>query len=458
MYATQLLGVTHKFYSLMRRLENGYEERVKMAADRNPDTPASINNVTAVYTPSFKMPVKHSRIAKHKPYEDRRVEVKATLKKLNKLLDVKPPITHGKIVKLMGLMNVPVEKYVAQRIDVMLRKYLTDKMKRFTEETYKKNYFNSAPPFRPSNTANVTWERELKGLMKTALDSDGLIVKRPTERLTAIIAYCSPAINGAYKDLDDRDVVPGKSAEEAFVQRVAKYNGYAALVNNVSAIPRYNASSLVFTYFKRASDATFDRVASTLGDIKGLSPDVERVLLTHLLEDKVDDDTDSAVKDPYNVVSFGGFPYEQLRPALRAEYVLLKLLFYLGMAFGVDVQSTYRSMFVGGGPISADNVLQLYPGLMTIMFFLINSIKDPEGTDATVELDHRLRFLTSAKGHFGSKQEAVEIHKTVSAAAEKVTLRCIDILVTNPQARSVISPYCNLLFLRSGLLRDATAV
>lgn len=454
-----LLIATHKFYSLMRRIENGYEDRLKLVASRNPKTPICINTAPALVTPpSFKIPVKHSRSRIIKPYKDRRIEVNATLKKINKLLNIKPPVTHGKIVRLMGMMDVPVEKYVAQRIDILMRKYLTDKMKRFTDNTYKKHFFNMSPPFKPTNTANITWWRELKGLMKTALDSEGIIVKRPTERLRTIISYCSPAINGAYKRLDDRDVVAGTSTEEAFVQRIAKYNNYASLINNVSAMPRFNASSLILTYFKRArfsrTVATFASVADTLADIKGSSPDVERVLFSHFLGHTVDDDTDTAVRDPYNVVSFGGFPYEQLRPALRAEYVLLKLLFYLGSTFDIDVRSTYKHMFLSDEAISVDNVLQLYPGLMTVMFYLINTVGDPDGTHHTVTLDYRLRYLTSSKSHFGNRQEGVEIHKTISESTEKLGLRCIDILVTNVAVRMTIAPYSNLLFLRSGLLSD----
>ena len=457
MTAVALLSSSLKFYSLMRKLETEYEEKIKRSAVKNSPLIATAITTTTTTTssniPSLRMPVKHDK-KRVKPYRDKRIEVAATLRKINKLLDIKPPVTHGKIVKLLGIMDVPIEKYIAQRIDVMLRKYLTDKMKKFTENTFKKHFFNLPPPFKLTNTANVTWERDLKGLMMIALDSNGLVVRRPTERLKAIIRYCCPVINGAYKSLDDRDAVPGKGYEEAFVQRVAKYNGYASLINNISAIPRYNASSLVFTYFKQARWGVFDRVADTLSDIKRSSPDAERVLLCHILDVKVDDDTDAAVTNPYNVVSFGGYPYEQIRQALRAEYVVLKLVFYLGATFGFDATSTYRQAFMTN-PTAVDNVLQLYPGLMTVMFYTVNVCKDPEGINASVNLDHKLKVLTSSKGYFGSKQEAIELHKKVSGSVEELAQRCIDIFMTNPNIKTELSAYCNLLFLKSGLLRPA---
>lgn len=450
-----MLVATHKFYSLKTELQTRYEERFKKVATSHPDSVFSINMTTPDPILLYKLPVNHARRERMKPYRDNRIVVRGTLQKLKRLLDVKPPVTHGKVVKLMNLMNIPVEKYVAQRVDILLRKYLTDKMKTFTEDTFKKHFFNMTPPFKPTNTVNITWKRDLKGLMKTTMDSEGLLVKRPTERLTAIIKYCSPAINGAYKDLDQ--TLPGQSVEEAFVRRVNRYNEYATLINNLSAYPRFNSSSLIFVYFKRANVATtFTTVYSTLADEKS-SWDVEKVLLGHMLMDKVDDDTDAAVRDPYNVVSFGGFPYEQIRPALRAEYALLKLLFYLGVRFGFTVEDVYRRKFLHPtDPFAVDNVLQLFPGLMTIMFYLINAVKDREGASHLSDLNYKLLALTSTKRHFGDKQEAIEAHKRISLIVEKVVLRCVDILVVDATSQAIITGYSNLLFLRSGLIRDAS--
>lgn len=447
----------HKFYSLKIGLQTSYEEQLKKMAAQHPDSVHSINPLAPdpFQVPLSKLHVSHVRRERMTPYRDNRIILRGTLHRLKRLLDVKPPVTHGKVVKLMSLMNIPVEKYVAQRIDILLRKYLTDKMKTFTENTFKNHFFNMPPPFHPPNHVNITWKRDLKGLMKTTMDSDGLLVKRPTERLTSIIKYCSPAINGAYRELDQ--TLPNRSAEEAFVQRVNRYNEYATLVNNLSAYPRFNSSSLIFAYFKRVTQTiSFTTIQSTLADIKS-SWDVEKVLLGHMLMDKVDDDTDIAVKDPYNIVSFGGFPYDQIRPALRAEYALLKLLFYLGMRFGFTVEDVYRRKFLHPSePFAVDNVLQLFPGLMTIMFYLINSVKDREGSSRLSDLNYKLLALVSTKRHFGNKQEAIEAHKMISHNTEKVVLRCVDILVMDVTSWTIISSYCNLLFLRSGLIRDAS--
>lgn len=449
-----MLVATHKFYSLKIGLQTRYEEWLKKVANGHPD---SVSTITVTTTPilSYNTPVNHVRRERVAHYKDNKIAIKGTLNKLKRLLDVKPPITHCKVVRLMGLMDVPLEKYVAQRVDILLRKYFTNKMKTFTDDTFKNNFFNMAPPFKPTNTVNITWKRDLKGLMKLHMDSEGLLIKRPTERLTAIIKYCSPIINIAYKEFDD--TLPGQSIEEAFVQRVNRYNEYATLINNISAYSKFNSSSLIFSYFKRANTATsFNTVYSILSDITS-SWDVEKVLLGHLLMEKLDDDTDAAVNDPYNIVSFGGFPYEQIRPAIRAEYTLLKILTYLGVRFGFSITDMYQRMFLHPtDSFAVDNVLQLFPGLMTIMFYLINVLKDKEGGLYLSDLNYKLLALTSSKRHFGDRQEAIEAHKQISFIVEKVVLRCVDILVVNVTSPAIIAEYCNILFLKSGLIREAS--
>lgn len=462
-----LVRATHQYYSFMLTLERTYADTLKRVAANYYD-PDSGSNITAPVPidplhlprnlPAF-VSIKKAA-GGVKPYKESSAMARASIKRLNKMLTLKAPVTHGKLVKLMGLMDIPVEKYIALRVDVMVRKYLTGAMKRFVEVTYGKHFFNTAPPFAPVNRVHITWDNELRGLMKTAVDVDGLIVKKPTERLTGIIRYAQQIVGGAYYALFEP--VPGSSDEATFVNCVTTYNGYASLVNNISSELRYNASSLIFTYFKKASATTrYSYIRDLLADIRGGTRDVEKALMGHVVDAGLaQEDTDVAVADPYNVVAFGGFPYEQIRAALRCEFVLLKVLFYVGDLYGSHVKTflekTYEEKYVGGGEAFAvNNVLQLCPGLMTLIFYAL--VDDGEGKRLAAEANKKFRVLTTSKGHL-NKQEAVELHKNLSGTLELMCVRFMDVVaIGNVKIKETMMRYANLLFMRSGLIRNSGA-
>ena len=470
----RLLGATHEYYSYVMSLREKYENELKKVASGNPLTKINeaagfgTNSSAALGTSSFVLDaayfppnllsIKKPKKPRIKPYKKESAMAKAELKRIEKLLMIKPPVTQSKLVKLMGIANVPVEKFVAQRVDVLIRKYLTTKLKEFTDETFKRVFFTGTPPFSVANKVNVSWEKDMKGLMKTAMDVEGMVVKRPTERLTAIIKYCNEVVNGAYRDLDDH--IPGQSVEAVFVNRVATFNGYTLFINNISQNLRYNASSLIFTYFHRTSPKIkFSDIFDTLSDIRYGSTDAEKVLLNYAVNPDIEN-TDEAVKDPYNIVTFAGHPYDQVRPALRAEFVLLKLLFYLSKEFGRHIKAfidgTYKRKFdqIDIAAFSVNNVLQLCPGLMTLMFYMINLSKDKEGIAMLNDINHKFRVISTLKGHAG-RQEGIELQKSISQLMENITVKCIDLLMTKTIAGIQIIEYANLLFIRSGLLKDA---
>lgn len=470
---TALLRASRDFYNYSTAFRDEYAEEIRRVAQENPlsvQSPFGINTtqltrqlptVTAAYFPPSLLSVKKTGKHARPKNGSSSATTKAELKKLNKLLNVKPPVTHDKIVTLMGLTNVPMEKFASHRVDVLIRKYLNSKTKEFVEETFKRVFFTGAPPFSAKNTVNVTWETDVKGLMRTTMDSDGLLVKRPTERLTTIISYCQTIINGAYKDLDDP--TPGLSPEAEFLRLVTRFNGYTLFVNNISQNLRYNSSSLLFTYFSRTTPGIkFKTVADTLSDVRFGSYDVEDVLLKYVVTDDVGN-TDEAVKDPYNVVTMAGYAYDQVSPALRAEFVLLKFLFYLGAEFGrlipEFILGTYKRKFeqIGVVAFHVNNVLQLCPGLMTLMFYILTLSKKPDNLQLLRDVNHKFKVITTVKGYTG-RQEGIELQKAISKHVEDIAIRCMDLLITKTVKKKQIVEYASLLFLRSGLMKDAGAI
>ena len=492
MYANELQGkmlsATHDYYAVMISLQEDYERAIKREASGNPlavtrlmsacgDECGGVDGghptntafgprqqvATAYYPNSLMGKVKKPTSGKIvAPSKESAAASKAALKRLNKTLDVKPPLTHNKLVRLMGVVDVPMEKYAAHRVDILIRKYMTTKLEEFTDKTFRKAFFSTAPPFWPVNKVNMTWERDVKGLLRTAINSEGMLIKHPTDRLLTIIKYCGPIIKGAYQSFDAP--IPGQTSAAVFVNRVTTFNGFAGLANNISSNLRYNASSLIFHYFKWASPTTtFANVRNTLADIQTGSNDVEDVLLKNLLVvDEVQENTDKAVTDPYNVVAIGGFPYKQIAPALRAEYVLLKLFFFFCAKYGrADmikfVNDNYRRKYnqQDVAAFTINNVLQLCPGLMTLMFFMINQARDAVGMKLLEELTHQFRVLVSVKSHVG-RQEAVELHKSISGLLEKIAVTCMSLIVTKTIKTDLINDFVNLLFLRSGLIREGS--
>ena len=92
---------------------------------------------------------------------------------------------------------------------------------------------------------------------------------------------------------------------------------------------------------------------------------------------------------------------------------------------------------------------------MTIMFYMINLAKDSEGVRLLYEVNHKFKVLTSVKSYIGS-QEGIELHKGISELMEKITLKCIDLLVTKTITKMHIMEFVKILFLRSGLFKDVS--
>lgn len=471
-----LLRATHEFYSYISRFRDQYAEAVKKIAASNPlsmtrlsdtqDTniPTSDSgehptpSVTTAYFPPSLLSIKKTGNHARRTHKEISAVTKLELKQLEKILNIKPPVTQEKIVTLLGMTHVPLEKFVSQRVDVLIRKYLTAKSREFVEDTFRRVFFTGAPPFATKNTVNVTWENDMKGLMKLATDADGLVVKRPTERLTTIISYCKTIINGAYKNLDDP--IAGLSVEAEFLNLVRRFNGYTLFINNISQNMRFNASSLLFTYFHKTSpNMKFQTLSEMLSDIRYGSVDVEEVLLKYVITDDVGN-TDEAVKDPYNIVTLSGHAYDQVRPALRAEFVLLKFFFYLSQEYKrlipEFIRGTYKRKFdqIEVAAFSVNNVLQLCPGLMTLMFYMINLSKKADNMQLIHDINHKFKVVTSVKGYAG-RQEGIELQKAISRHIEDITVRCMDLLLTKTIKKTQIIEYVNLLFFRSGLMKDA---
>lgn len=474
-----ILSASQDFTSLMAQLLADYEARLKWVAHNNPETQTNIKvaeqsqpyglplgvGTNVFFDSAIRIQRPKNNVKRLTTYRRRTVAAhKASIRHLEKLLNVKGPITQHKIISLMSALNVPVDAFVSAKVDHLTRKYLTKKEEEFMQ-TFKKTFFSSTPPFHLHNKVAVTWGNDLKGLLTTTMDDKGMMVKKPTERLIAVMKYYNNVIDVAYRDLDT--VVPGQSPEVVCINRVKTYNTFASLVNNVSPNLTFNASSLLFTYMSRVTPyIPFERATGTLSDIRYCTQDVEVAYLRSLIDPYLtlaDGRTlDEAVKDPYNVLSIGGFAYDQLRPALRCEYVLLKVLFYFAAEFRGEVdtfvKNTYGTRYqkvAAGEPFAVNNVLQLCPGLMTIMFYGINKVADVEGQRLLEDFNVHCKTLTDTKGYAG-KQAAIEIHKKMSTTMEKIAIRFIDLIVTETIHKIHFVEYANLLFLRSGMIKGAT--
>ena len=401
----------------------------------------------------LKYPLKKSILHKN---VDTQKTLKCDLRKIQKILKIKPPVTHNKIVRIMDRFDIPLEKFTAISIEVLIRKYFNSKLKEFGETTFKRYFFNNRPPFPVDNNINITWKDELKGLIKTFLDHDGLIIKKSSEKLDVIISYCSHIINTAYNDSLDRPI-RGTNQDEAFVKKINKYNTFASFVNNISSNLQFNSSSLIFTYFHKAK-FDYDYINSNLGDIKFSSTDIEKMCLNNFKLD-INENVDIAITDPYNVITFAGFPYETIKPALKAEFVLFKLLYYLRDNFENEslskfIRNNYQQKYsqIKTDPFAINNVLQLCPGLMTLMFYIINEKKDTIGIVFLQKLNTKFIELINTKGYVG-KMECIERHKQISYLIQQVCERCIELFITDKkQIKHYITNYVNILFLRSGLI------
>ena len=198
-----------------------------------------------------KIPAKNkflpSKAGKRPTKDPMETAAKAYMKKLQKALVIKPPITQAKLLKLIEAHQIPGGKdmYVAMAVETMSRKYFTGAMKTFVEKTFVKHFFNTAPPYKLSDRSGVLWDTEFKGLMQTSVDDDGNLVRKPTAKLSHIIEYCSEIINGAYSALEVPPGTSHRTKEEAFIDMVTRYSRYAETVNNVSSDLSLNASALI---------------------------------------------------------------------------------------------------------------------------------------------------------------------------------------------------------------------
>ena len=403
-------------------------------------------------------------------------ETNAALRRMQKALVITPPVTQQKLFKLMDNFEVPREVYVGYAIDQLWRKYMSKAFGVFVDKTYPKHFFNTRPPYKPSDRSSAVWEANFKGLMRTSIDDSGNFVRRPTEKLVAIISQCSAVINGAYASLEaPPSETVAATKEEAFVSRVKRYCGFAELVNNISSDTRLNASALIFYYFRKVSPETpFGLIEDTLANIHRGSPDIEEVLITeHLSEgmkwiltapDKDGEvpEVSKIVEDPYNIVILRGHPYSDIRGALKCEYLLLKLLFWLSTSVDPTnkdlreyVRSVYSVEYVGkkrdDGRVAMNNVLQIFPGLLTLMFYLlVEKPRDRQGTAFVKDLNHALILLSTMKSA-GGRHAAIERHKSVSGLVMKVAQRCVDLISTGTiKYGDHIKKYATEKFLRSG--------
>ncbi len=395
---------------------------------------------------------------------------KAYMKRLQKALVIKPPITQAKLLELIETHHIPGGKdmYVALAVETMSRKYFTGAMKTFVEKTFVKHFFNTPPPYKLADRSGVLWDTEFKGLMQTSVDDDGNLVRKPTAKLSHIIEYCSEIINGAYSALEVPPGTSNRTKEEAFIEMVTRYSRFAETVNNVSADLSLNASALILWHFRKLSTRafTFDNLKTSLADVEGGSRDVEKVILIHSLGrlDYLEDPADNAVKDPKNIVAMGGDPYELIRPALRTEYVLLKALFWLVGEFGGEgisgfVDRTYRKKYEASR-LLVHNVLQMFPGLLTIV---LSALQDTRGVrppaplagDLVKRLNHKMIVAHQMKG-VGGRRAAIMRHNEVSQAMFEVTELFLDLAAAGNIGRMVsVKQYVSEMFLRSGFIKPA---
>jgi len=411
-----------------------------------------------------------SRVGKRSNKDPMETMAKAYMKRLQRALVIKPPITHAKLLKLIETQHIPGGKdmYVAMAVETMARKYFTGAMKTFVEKTFVKHFFNTQPPYKLSDRSGVLWDTEFKGLMQTSVDGDGNLVRKPTAKLSHIIEYCSEIINGAYSALE---VPPGtyhRTKEEAFIEMVTRYSRYAETVNNVSSDLSLNASALILWHFRKLSSNafTFKDLKDSLADVERGSRDIEKVVFVHTLGsiDYLEDPAESAALNPKNVVAMGGDPYELLRPALRAEYILLKTLFWLTAEFGGEelrgfVDRTYRKRYEAP-KLTVHNVLQMFPGLLTIVLSALQDTKGvrppaPMAAELVKRLNHKLIVAHQMKGA-GGRRAAIMRHNEVSDAMFEVIELFLDLAAEgNIGQMNSVKQYVSEMFLRSGFIKPA---
>ncbi|GFR77389.1 hypothetical protein ElyMa_003967100 [Elysia marginata] len=372
-----LLVASQNLHALTGSLADEYENAIKRVAHANPETQTNINVHEGCCAPSKTAGFMDRFVRVRKPLAnnakrlraDRRASVaaqNAAVRRINRRLNAKMHLTHDSIVNLMKQWNVPVETFVAMRVNEIMRKYLTEKEKEFAD-TCAKTFFSDPPPFLLTNNVAVTWENDLKGLLTTTLDERGVVVKTPTDIFNAVMVYYTDIIDTAFRDLDYE--VPGVPPNVAAINKVKTHNTFAMLVNNMSPNLRYNASSMLLTYVRMCTPpVSFHRLANTLSDIRFGTHDVEDAFLKSLVDPYLlrseGETLERAVADPLNVISIRGYAYDQIKPALECEYALLKILFYLSFEFKGElatfVKNTYASKYEDADAVIAvNNVLQL---------------------------------------------------------------------------------------------------
>ena len=92
---------------------------------------------------------------------------------------------------------------------------------------------------------------------------------------------------------------------------------------------------------------------------------------------------------------------------------------------------------------------------MAVMFNMLYSTKDPKSITLLQALTGKFKYLNTLKGHV-CRQEAIEQHKAVSRLIEQIATKCCDLLLVETIKHNDIIEYINVLFLRSGLLKDAS--
>ncbi|GFR99264.1 hypothetical protein ElyMa_004523600 [Elysia marginata] len=338
-------------------------------------------------------------------------------------------------------------------------------MKNFAEKTFVKHFFNTAPPFKLTDRSGVLWDTEFKGLLRTTVDEDGNIVKKPTIKFSHIKQYTAEIVNGAYASLEVPSGTYHASKEEKFIDLITRFSRYAEAVNNISADTSFNASSFILWYFKTHSTSsfTFEDFRDSLTDIEGGSMDVEEVILVNHLGrlNYIEDSIDDAVKDPRNIVTLAGDPYELIRPALKCKYVLLKTLFWLvweigPMSLRSFVCDLYRKRFDMRYP-SVHNVLQIFPGLLTFVMYVLQDargINPPACAGRIVTaLNHKMIVAYQMKGA-GGRRAATMRQNEVSAAVMSACELFLDLADKIPSVLT-LRQYVSEVFLRSGFIKPS---
>ncbi|RUS71494.1 hypothetical protein EGW08_020745 [Elysia chlorotica] len=390
--------------------------------------------------------------------------INAHIRKLRSGYVVKKPVTYSKLAVLTRKAGISEKMIAALAIETMARKYFGGAMKKFVEKTFKNNFFNAGGgPYKPFDRTGILWDTEFKNLMLVSREEYGNVVKEPTVKLKHIMQFCQTIIEGAYGDLE---VPPGcafANEFEAFIDRVKRFAGFAEIVNNISATPMYNSSSLILHFYQTVSriNFTFEDLVKELSDLDAGERDVEKALLRYelgRLDYANSIDSDKIADDAYNVVALAGNPYEQIRPALKCEFLLLKLIFWLATRSTQTslynfVMRTYKSKFVKFAKIN--NVLQIFPGLLTIMFYTLKNSAICNNRchgDKVKKLNHSLILATEMKTA-GGAHAAIDRHKDVSNDTINVVTEFIAIIKTQRAWENVeFQKSINEMFLRSSCM------